>query len=148
MIHPRRLPAALPAGDQGSATLFSIVAAVGLLLAVGLVVDGGTKLRALQRADAAAEEAARAAGQAIVPAPSVRGLPPVIDTADAVAAAQAHLSAAGVTGSIEVRGTVIDVTTSATEPTVFLAAIGITSVTATGGAQARLVRGLDQEVQP
>ncbi len=127
-------------------TPFVVLIALALMLAVGLVVDGGQKLRATQRADAAAEEAARAAGQVIQAPRSVRGLTPLVDPAPAAAAAQAYLDAAGVTGTVAVDGALVTVTTTTTEPTVFLAAIGITTVTATGTAQARLVRGLTQEV--
>ena len=133
-------------GDQGSVTPFTLLTALALMLAVGLVVDGGQKLQALQRADTTAEEAARAAGQAIQPAPSIRGQAPQVDAAAATAAAQAHLSAAGVSGTVAIDGPVITVTTTATEPTVFLAAIGITALTADGTARARLVRGVSEEV--
>jgi Flp pilus assembly protein TadG len=127
-------------------TLFMVLVTLALMLAVGLVVDGAHKIQALQRADAAAEEAARAAGQAIQPAVSVRGQAPRADTARAAAAAREYLAAAGVAGTVDVRGDVIEVTTISSRPTVFLAAIGIGSVSATGSAQARLVRGLEQEV--
>ena len=133
-------------GDDGSLTLFMVVAVFALMVAIGLVVDGGHKIQAQQRADGAAEEAARAAGQVIVAARSVRGLAPRTDAGRAADAARAYLTAAGVTGTVEVRGAVIEVSTRITEPTVFLAAIGIGSVSATGNAQARLVRGLRKEV--
>lgn len=139
--HLRRL-----SGDRGAVTPFAVVAALALMVAVGLVVDGGNKLQALQRADAAAAEAARAAGQAIQPARSIRGQSPLVDLDRGVTAAQTYLSAAGVTGTVDVRGDVIEVTTTTTEPTVFLAAVGIDSVNATGSARARLVRGLSEEV--
>ncbi len=132
--------------EQGSVTPFVVVTALALMLAVGLVADGGQKLQALQRADTAAEEAARAAGQTIQPARSIRGLPPLVDAGPATAAAQAHLTAAGMAGTVSIDGDVVTVSTTTSEPTVFLAAIGITTVTATGSAQARLVRGLDEEV--
>lgn len=127
-------------------TLFMVTATLALMLAVGLVVDGGHKIQALQRADAVAEEAARAAGQAIQPALSVRGQAPRADTARAATAARAYLQAAQVSGTVDVRGDVIEVSTTTSRPTVFLAAIGIGSVSATGNARARLVRGLEQEV--
>lgn len=146
MPRTRALRAGRFAGDQGSVTLFMVVAAAALMLATGLVVDGGTKIQALQRADDAAAEAARAAGQAIDPARSVRGHTPRADVARAGDAARAYLAAAGVAGSVDVRADVIEVTTNISEPTVFLAAIGIGTVSATGTAQARLVRGLEREV--
>ena len=52
--------------DRGSLSLFVVVVFVALLVTIGLVVDGGGKIRALQRADAVAAQAARAGGQAIV----------------------------------------------------------------------------------
>lgn len=134
------------AQDRGSVTPFALIATLALMLAVGLVVDGGQKLRALQRADATAEEAARAAGQAIEPARSVRGRSPLVDPVAATAAAQAHLTSHGVTGTVSVDGAVVMVSTTTSEPTIFLGAIGITTVTGTGTAQARLVRGLAEEV--
>lgn len=134
------------ASDDGSVTLFIVLATVALMLAIGLVVDGGAKIAALQRAHASAQEAARAAGQAIAPAPAVRGQAPRADPGQAATAARTYLEAAGVVGSVYVRGDVIEVTTTTSQPTVFLAAIGIGSVSATGIAQARLVRGLEQEV--
>ena len=48
--------------DRGAAALVSVIAAVALFASVGLVVDYSGSLRARQRADASAEEAARAAG--------------------------------------------------------------------------------------
>jgi len=132
--------------EEGSVSVFLVVAVIALLLASGLVVDGGRKLQALRRADAVAEEAARAAGQALQPAPSVRGMPPRLDAVSATAAGRAYLSSAGVAGTVVARGDVVEVTTSTSEPTVFLAVIGIHSVSATGSASARLARGLTQEV--
>ncbi|MDP9241277.1 MAG: pilus assembly protein TadG-related protein, partial [Actinomycetota bacterium] len=59
--------------DRGSVSVFFVVAAIAMLTMLGLVVDGGGKIRAIQRADAAAAEAARQGGQAIVAAPAVQG---------------------------------------------------------------------------
>lgn len=132
--------------DRGSASLFVLIAVVGLMLAIGLVVDGGRKVEALQRADALAQEAARTASQQLIAHRSVRGLSPQIDTATAQQAAGAYLAAAGVRGSATASATTVTVTATVTEPTTFLAAIGITDVSATATATARIVRGLDQEI--
>ena len=56
-------------------SLFVIVLAVALLAAVGLVVDGGGKIRALERADETAREAARAGTQMLEVPAAVRGEP-------------------------------------------------------------------------
>lgn len=144
MLRPPRLRH--PTGDDGSVTLFVVLATMALMLAVGLVVDGGRKIHALQHADAIAQEAARAAGQAIQPALSVRGQAPRAENARAAAAARQYLHEAQVAGTVSVRGQLIEVTTTTSRPTVFLAAIGIGTVSASGTAQVRLVRGLEQEV--
>lgn len=138
--------AAAGSRDEGSASLFVLIAVVALMLAIGLVVDGGRKIEALQRADALAQEAARTASQQLIAHRSVRGLSPQIDTATAQQAAGAYLAAAGVQGTATANATTVTVTATVTEPTTFLAAIGIADVSATATATARIVRGLDQEV--
>ena len=60
-----------PEDDRGSIVLWTVIIAFGLLLCLGLVVDGGGKLHAKQQAQLVAEEAARAAGQASPPWPLV-----------------------------------------------------------------------------
>ena len=51
--------------EKGSVTVFFAISVLGLLLLIGLVADGGAKLRATQQAAATAAEAARAGGQAL-----------------------------------------------------------------------------------
>lgn len=131
-------------GDAGSVTLFAVVAALALFLLAGLVVDGGAKVRGVQRADALAAEAARAGGQAIVLPAAIQGLPPRADPAEAAAEATAFLSRRGVTGTATVSdaGRSLVVTVTTTTPTVFLSLIGISDLTVTGHATATLVRGV------
>jgi Flp pilus assembly protein TadG len=127
--------------DAGSVTLFVVIVALGLLVLAGLVVDGGAKVRAAQRADRVAAEAARAAGQAVDATAILRGQAIRVDAAKALAAAQAHLRAAGVEGSASVTagGSHVVVTTSARVPTIFLGLIGVPDLTAQGRAEAALV---------
>ena len=106
-----------PAGQDGSVSLFLVVAVLALFIAVGLVVDGGQKLRSTQRADDVASEAARAGVQSVQPASTVRGQPAQVNPEAAISAARHYLSVAGVAGT----------------------------VTVTGRASARLARGVDQE---
>jgi hypothetical protein len=128
-------------------SLFFAVAAVGMLVVIGLVVDGGGKVRALQEADAVAAEAARHGGQAVQAGTAIRGQDTVVDPPLAIAAAERYLAAAGVSGSVDiVAGTRLRVTTTTTYTPVFLHVIGIGSMTVTGDAQVRLVRGLDGEI--
>jgi Flp pilus assembly protein TadG len=136
-------------GERGSVTLFFVIACVGLLVMAGLVVDGGTKAKALQRADRVAAEAARTGGQAITVPTSVTGDPPLVQTGVAAAAAEGYLRAAGVRGDVAVLdgGRRLTVTTTITEDTIFLGLIGIHTVRATGRAEATLVRGITEADQ-
>jgi hypothetical protein len=61
--------------EAGSVTLFVAITVVGLLVLCGLVADGGVKLRATQRVDSVAAEAARAGGQALDVPSAVEGNP-------------------------------------------------------------------------
>jgi hypothetical protein len=139
---PRRLPAG--GSDEGSVTLFCCIASAGLLVLLGLVVDGGAKVRAIERADRLAAEAGRAGGQSIDIPAAITGTSPVVDAEGAVRSAQTYLQEQGATGTVRVvdggRALVVDVTT--TGPTVFLGIIGINSISAHGSAKVTLVRGV------
>lgn len=130
--------------DEGSVTLFVVVAVVGLLVLIGLVVDGGTKVRALQRADHLAAEAGRAGGQAIDVPAAITGAPPTLDARAAVSAAQAYLRANGVTGTVSVgdAGQSLTVNVTTTANTVFLGLVGVNTITVHGSAKVSLVRGV------
>jgi Flp pilus assembly protein TadG len=122
-----------------------VVAVLALLIAVGLVVDGGQKLRSTQRVDDVAAEAARAAVLSVQPGSTVRGLAPRTDNAAAVRAAHDYLRAAGVAGVVQVSGGQVQVATTSTFTPSFLSVIGLGPQTVTGMADARLARGVDQE---
>ena len=127
--------------DEGRIALLVIVLTVAVLAMIGLSVDGGGKVRALERADNLASEAARAAGQAILAPQAIEGGDKVVDPAAAVAAAQDYLSAAGVTGVVTVSPDRKHITVSVTivYSTVFLGLVGIDTLTATRQATAVLV---------
>lgn len=129
------------AQERGAVTLFVAIAVVGLMAMLGLVVDGGGKIRAVQRADRLAAEAARAAGQAVDARSVLSGEVIRVDRTAALAAAQQYLSAADAHGRAEISpdGRAITVTTEATVPTVFLGLVGVPQLTVTGTADARLV---------
>jgi Flp pilus assembly protein TadG len=134
-----------PAGEDGSVSLLLVVAVFGLFIAVGLVVDGGQKLRSTQRADDAASEAARAAVLSIQPGSTVRGERPRVDQAAARQAAQDYLQRAGVSGSVIVGDGRVQVRTTSSFTPSFLSIIGLGTQTVTGQASARLARGVEQE---
>ena len=134
-----------PAGQDGSVSLFLVVAVLALFIAVGLVVDGGQKLRSTQRADDVAAEAARAGVQSVQPANTVRGQPAQVNPEAAISAARHYLSVAGVAGTVTVTGGRVQVMTSISFTPAFLSLIGLGTQTVTGRASARLARGVDQE---
>ncbi|MGV1003965.1 MAG: pilus assembly protein TadG-related protein [Candidatus Nanopelagicales bacterium] len=126
-------------GDRGSVTLMMVVAAAAMLIAVGLVVDGGAKIAAVQQATRVAAEAARAGAQQVDVAGVQAGSGVELHPAQAQTAARAALAAAGVTGSASATLTSVEVTAVITKPTTFLSMIGIRSVTGTGSAIVELV---------
>lgn len=127
-------------GDRGSLSILAVVLIPGLLIIIGLAVDGGAKVQATQRANAVADEAARAGGQALDRSAALDGNV-TLDVALAAAAAQDYLAAAGVPGSVAVvDGDTLLVTTTVTEPTVLLDLVGIETMTVTGSSTADLVQ--------
>lgn len=126
--------------DQGSASVFLVVAAAGLLAMVALVVDGGGRIAALIEADRAAAGAARAAGQALDATAVMAGQPASADPLAAAAAARRHLSAAGVAGEVSVApgGVAVEVVARTTYEPVFLGVLGVGSLLVTGSARAQL----------
>lgn len=130
--------------DRGAVTLFVAIAMVGLLALAGLVVDGGAKVRAVQRADRIAAEAARAAGQAVDVADVLDGSDVRVDRRAALVAAESYLRASGVEGSVRIldAGRGIAVTTTTSAPTVFLGLIGVPRFTVRGSAEVALVHSV------
>ena len=126
--------------ERGSFSLLLAVLGIALLVAIGLVVDGGRYVPADQLADNAASEAGRAAGQHIT-SPAVLGQQPEVDTSRAVQAAHDYLAAAGVDGTVTVAGSKITITTTVQRRPVLLTVAGVSTITASGSATVRLVRG-------
>lgn len=127
--------------DEGRIALLVIVLTVAVLAMIGLSVDGGGKVRALERADSLASEAARAAGQQVLAAQAIQGGDKVVDPTAAVAAAREYLSAASVAGTVSVSldRKHITVIVTIVYRTVFLGMVGINTLTATRQATAVLV---------
>jgi Flp pilus assembly protein TadG len=132
--------------DRGGIAVFTAIVTVVLLGIIGLVVDGGGKLQATERADAQAMEAARAAGQAIDPSAAITGTAIRVDPQAAQAAARAYLNKAGVTGRVSISDdrTTLTVTVSETYATKFLPVVGIGSMSVTGTGTATLLHGVNQ----
>jgi Flp pilus assembly protein TadG len=145
MTRARQASSILATDEAGSVSLFLVVAVLAVLIAVGLVVDGGQKLRATQRADDTASEAARAAVQSVQAASTVRGEVPRVNATAAIFAAQQYLRRAGVTGTVTVVGDRVRVATSSSFSPAFLSLVGLGVQTVSGRAEARLARGVSQE---
>lgn len=130
--------------DRGGVTVFVAVCVVALLGIIGIAIDGGGKMRATERADHIAGEAARAGGQAIDPAKAISGEAIIVDPQNALAAAQAYLQSAGATGTVSVSGDgeTLTVAVSGTYETRFLPVVGIGSMPVTGHGTATLLHGV------
>lgn len=125
--------------ERGSISVLAAALVPGLLLIIGLAVDGGAKVQATERADAVAEEAARAGGQALDQAAALRGQVRV-DPPAAVVAAQAYLDRTHVAGTVTVvDGHTLTVDTTVEQPTAFLDLIGVRTFTVHGHGTAELV---------
>lgn len=130
--------------EAGSVTVFVAISVLGLLLLIGLVADGGAKLRATQRTDSVAAEAARAGGQALDVPGAIAGSGTRVDRALAVSAATTFLRQSGHTGTVTVSDdrALLVVTVTDTAPTAFLSLIGISTLTVTGHGEARLIEDI------
>lgn len=129
---------ALRAGpERGSVSLFVLVCMSGIILIIGLVVDGSRAAAAVAQADSYAQEAARAAAAEITYASALRGATPELDPYAARAAAQAYLTSAGVVGSVTVDSpTQVTVDVTLSTATAFLAIAGIDTITVAGQGSA------------
>lgn len=130
-----------PERERGSLSAFFAIVVLACLLMIGLAVDGGHKAQATQRAVAIADEAARAGGNAIDALAATQTGSIRVDPIAAIVAAQAYLSAAGVSGVVTVddSGQTLMVETTLQVQTVFLNIVGVDVMTVTGRGSADLV---------
>lgn len=130
--------------DRGGVTVFVAVCVIAMIGIIGVAIDGGSKMRAVQRADFIAGEAARAGGQAIDPAQAISGEAVVVDPQDAAAAARSYLSSVGATGTVSVSadGKTLTVSVNGAYDTKFLSVVGIGSLAVTGQGKATLLYGV------
>lgn len=138
-----RTPAARTRDERGSISVWLVTSSFVMMMLVGLAVDLGGQVHAKQRAHDVAAQAARAGGQQLQAAPAIQGQFLAVDVAAAKRAAQAYLSAAGVSGTVSVTGgdTITVSVTDTYQPTL-LTFIGVRTLTVTGEASARLIRSL------
>ena len=129
--------------ERGSISLWLVTSSFVMMMLVGLAVDLGGQVHAKQRAHDVAAQAARAGGQQVQAAPAIHGQFLAVDVAAARRSAENYLSAAGVTGTVSVTGgaTITVEVTDTYQPTL-LTFIGVSTLTVTGEASARLIRSL------
>lgn len=122
--------------ERGAALSILLIGTVVLiLLAAGLIVDGGRKYDAVAAAQAGAAAAARAGSNAVAKQ-SIAGAP--VDVSTATSAAQDYLTRAGLHGTVQVQGQEIVVSATQDRDTAFLAMVGIGHVSGTATAQTAL----------
>lgn len=97
--------------ESGAFSFYAIGVVMVLALVIGLLVDGSSKIQAINDAQSAAQEAGRAAGQNLTP-DAITGRAANVDPGQAAVAAQSYLAQAGVDGSVSVSGTTITITTN------------------------------------
>lgn len=126
--------------DRGSLSPFYAVMALGIIMIMGLMVDGGGALNATNKATGLAQEAARAAGQQINIPAAVQGTAITVDPDAAVAAAQDYLAAQNVSGNVTITdgGQRLEVTVHDTYTTLFAQFVGRSTISVSGTAHARL----------
>ncbi|MFC5910135.1 hypothetical protein [Streptacidiphilus monticola] len=130
--------------DEGALSLFVAVCALTLLALSGLVLDGGGRLLAIERADAVAQEAARAGGQQIDRGRLLAGQGYVLDHGAATSAVHTYLDLVGNTQDVttEVTDTTVSVHLTSTYHTLLLGLIGIGTLDVQGSGSAQVVHGV------
>lgn len=137
-------------GDEqggGAVSVPMAIAVLALFAVIGLGIDGVRAAQGLARADALAEEAARAAGQILDVAELQRGRV-VIDDGAAVNAAVAYLHQSDADGTASITGDRVRVEVRISQPTVLLGLLGRTEIVSTGSAEALLVTTVPAEGIP
>lgn len=126
-------------GQAVSVMVLGFVAA--LIMVAGLVVDGGQKAAAMNRAETLAAGAARAAANAGAGGTLGSDADQTLAGEQARSAAKAYLAAAGgdVSSTVSVNGSQVVVRTQIQVHTIFLSLIRINTLRATGEATARVV---------
>ncbi len=134
---PRR-----PRGEDGVITVFVVGLSLALMLVAGLVYDGGRILASRRQAHDLADNAARAAAQAVDIDALRSGDAAMVDPLGAQAAAEEYLNRTGYNGAVTVSADRVRVTVSITTPMALLQLAGIRARTVTATGEARIVLGI------
>lgn len=126
--------------ESGSATIFVMLLTVALLVAAGLVIDGGYALAERRTLANQAEQAARIGADALEPASLRDGDDPKVDPSRARAAAHNYLAQVGATGAtITISGGKVTVRLTGEADTALLSIAGINSIPVMGQASAESI---------
>lgn len=126
--------------ERGSATVFVMLFTVALLVAAGLVIDGGHAMAERRKLSNQAQQAARVGADALDEADLRDGGTPDVDPVRARAAATAYLSEVGATGAtVSVRGGEVTVTLEGRAKTSILSVAGIDDIPVAGSGTAESI---------
>ena len=127
--------------ERGSITAMVVVFAAAFLLLGGLVYDAGRAMAAKTTVIDEAQQAARTAAQALN-AGELRNNVLATTPGQAIADAQAYITASGDTGTVTITGQTITVHVVRQQPTSLLALVGVGESTVTGTATTEIEQGV------
>ena len=130
------------ASEDGATTIFVVGLATALLMLAGLLYDGGRILDARREAFHTADNAARAAAQAVDIDAVRSGAAPLLDVAAAEVAAREYLDRLGLQGDVLVTADQVSVTVSMDVEMALLQAIGLDERSVMGTGRAQIVQGI------
>lgn len=129
-----------PSKETGATTVFVMLMSVAMLVAAGLVIDGGYALAERRELTNAAEQAARVGADALDQGSLRDGGSPTVDPNRARAAASNYLSQTGSpAASITINGGEVTVTITSSAKTSILSIAGINSIAVTGTGAAESI---------
>ncbi|GAA2748201.1 hypothetical protein GCM10010440_47420 [Kitasatospora cinereorecta] len=131
--------------DDGAISVLVAITAAALVVLVGVVLDFGGRLRAIEQADARAQEAARVAGQQLDEKALRDGQGYRLRQDVAEQAAAAYLGRYGLTGAVSFPDPrTVTVTVDTQYRTALLGAVHLTTLPVHGHGKAALVHGVTE----
>lgn len=127
--------------ERGSITAVVVVFAFAFIVLSGLVYDFGRAVAAQVTAFDEAQQAGRMAAQALN-AGDLRNNILTTTPGQAIAYAEAYITASGDTGTVTITGQTITVSVVRHQPTSLLALVGVGEITVTGTASSQLEQGV------
>ena len=132
--------------EAGGVLVFVVIWTFTVLVATGLLYEGGLVLAAQRRAFAVAELAAQAGGQALDRNSLRSSEDPVrIDPVRATEEAQAYLGDAGYRGTVTANQDSVTVRVRITQPVALLRLVGVGPSELVGVGKSRALRGTTRE---